>query len=51
MLEYKRLMGKAPGLFKLDIDAAFRRMPIRGEDRWVCVITFRVGDKVVEPYR
>ena len=48
MLEFRRLMREVPGLLKIDIDAAFRRIPIKGSDRWVCAITFRVGNQVSE---
>ena len=38
MIAHKRRTGKAPGLFKADIDSAFRRVPIKPEHRWACGI-------------
>jgi hypothetical protein len=35
-----------PGLFKADIDSAFRRIPILPSHRWASGITMRVGCKV-----
>ena len=32
-----------PGLLKADIDAAFRRVPVRSSHRWACGIVFQVG--------
>ena len=46
MAEFKRILGRVPGLFKVDINAAYRRVPIKGTDRWACVIVFKVGDQV-----
>lgn len=43
MIAHKRRIGKAPGLFKADIDSAFRRVPIKPEHRWACGIAFMVG--------
>ena len=39
-------MGEVPGLWKADIDAAFRRIPVRPEHRWACGIAFMVGKQV-----
>ena len=39
-------MGQPPALIKLDIDAAFRRVPVDPSQRWVCGCTFRAEDKV-----
>eukprot|EP00973_Karenia_brevis_P041234 5704258-Karenia_brevis.AAC.1 len=30
-----------PGLFKLDIDSAFRRLPVHPRHRWACAVAFR----------
>lgn len=35
-----------PGIWKADIKAAFRRMPIRKGHRWAAVIVFRAEGKV-----
>ena len=40
------VLGEIPGLFKADIDAAFRRIPIKPARRWACGITFRALNKV-----
>ena len=32
--------GEAPALWKLDIDSAFRRIPLRGEHLWASVVAF-----------
>ena len=34
-----------PGIWKADIKAAFRRMPIRKGHRWAAVIVFRAEGK------
>jgi len=33
-------VGSIPGLFKADIDAAFRRIPVKPEHRWIAGIAF-----------
>ena len=33
-------VGETPGLFKADIDSAFRRIPVREVDRWAGGVTF-----------
>ena len=40
------LTGEVPGLFKADVDSAFRRIPIRASQRWLCGIAFMVGSQV-----
>lgn len=35
------IVGVVPGLFKIDIDSAYRRIPARPEDRWASGIAFR----------
>ena len=42
--------GIVPGLFKVDVDAAFRRVPIKPAHRWTCGIAFRKGDAVACAY-
>jgi len=39
-------VGVLPGLLKADIDAAFRRIPIRPVHRWTCGIAFKVDGSV-----
>ena len=34
-------------LFKMDIDSAYRRITIAGEDRWIAVVAFMVNGKVI----
>ena len=40
------MVGEIPRLWKADIDAAFRRVPIRPEHRWACGIAFVVDQEV-----
>ena len=40
------IVGVIPGLFKADIDAAFRRIPVKPAHRWACGVAFRVRDTV-----
>ena len=47
MLEdFKRKVGRVPHLWKADIDSAFRRVPVKPEDRWLCGIAFMVEGQV-----
>jgi hypothetical protein len=39
-------VGVPPGLVKSDVDAAFRRVPVKQEHRWACGIAFKAKDKV-----
>ena len=39
-------VGEVPGLFKADIDAAYRRIPIKKEHRWIAGIAFKMGGLV-----
>ena len=39
---FVELTGKVPGLWKADVDAAFRRVPVRADHRWACGIAFVV---------
>ena len=40
---FRRLLGVEPGLWKADIDSAFRRIPVRKEHRWACAVAFVLG--------
>ena len=40
------LFGVAPGLYKADIEGAFRRVPVRPSHRWACGVTFKHMGKV-----
>ena len=40
------LSKSAPVLWKADMDAAYRRIPIRPGDRWAAWVAFCVGDKM-----
>ena len=40
-------MGMVPHLWKADIDSAFRRVPVKPEDRWLCGIAFMVDGQVL----
>ena len=46
MSEFKKTLHKVPGLFKVDIDAAFRRVPVRVQDRWACAVAFKCEEQV-----
>ena len=46
MKEFFANVGEVPRLVKADVDAAFRRVPVRDGDKWACGIVFRVGDEV-----
>ena len=48
MLEdFKRKVGVVPHLWKADVDSAFRRVPVKPEDRWLCGIAFMVDGQVM----
>ena len=42
------LTGHSPGLWKADIDAAFRRVPLNPQQRWCCGVAFMLHGKVVQ---
>ena len=44
------LTGHSPGLWKADIDAAFRRVPLNPQQRWSCGVAFVLRGKVC-PFR
>ena len=46
MKHFVGAVNETPGLVKADIDAAFRRVPIRPDHRWAAGIAFRVGFQV-----
>lgn len=46
MRKLKQEIGNAPGLWKADIDSAFRRIPVLPEHRWACGIAFKSRGKV-----
>ena len=37
--EFREASGEVPGLIKIVVDSAFRRVPVRPEDRWLCGVT------------
>ena len=43
---FKKLNGDCPSLFKADVDSAFRRIPVKPEERWMCGIAFMVKGEV-----
>ena len=43
---FRSLMGELPGLWKADVDAAFRRLPIKAEHRWAASVAFRLDGEV-----
>ena len=46
MSSFKEKVSEVPHLYKADIDAAFRRVPIKPEHRWACGVAFRLKDMV-----
>ena len=46
MRKFVAATGVAPGLIKADIDAAYRRIPIRPDHQWACGGLFKVGSQV-----
>ena len=40
------MCNEVPGLFKADIKAAYRRVPIRKERRWACGLAFVSGGQI-----
>ena len=40
MKHFISVMNVLPGLWKADVDAAFRRIPLRPEHRWAAAIVF-----------
>ena len=43
---FVELVGTVPALFKADVDSAFRRIPVKREERWMCGIVFMVDGQV-----
>ena len=43
---FVEVVQELPGLFKADIDSAYRRVPLKAMHRWACGIAFRVKEKV-----
>ena len=41
-----RGIGETPAPWKLDVDSAFRRLPLAVEQRWAAAVAFMVGDVV-----
>ena len=39
---FRKLNKEVPSLFKADVDSAFRRIPVKPEERWMCGIAFMV---------
>ena len=46
MLQFQALMGVIPWLFKVDVDSAYRRVPIKPAHRWAAVIAFMLQGQV-----
>ena len=40
MKAFNEKFNELPGLIKVDINSAFRRIPIKGSDLWACGIVF-----------
>ena len=46
MATFVQILGELPCLYKADINAAFRRVPICNKDRWACGVAFRWLDQI-----
>ena len=46
MVRFVELTGEQPGLYKADIEAAFRRVPVKPEHRWACGVAFMRNGQV-----
>ena len=46
MTTFVQILGELPCLFKADINAAFRRIPICKKDRWACGVAFKWLDQI-----
>ena len=46
MRTLKNGTGKMPGIWKADIDSAFRRIPIKPSHRWAAAVAFQAKGKV-----
>ena len=47
MAVFVALVGEVPGLEKADIKSAFRRIPIRPDQRWACGVAFMIAGQVL----
>jgi hypothetical protein len=45
---FKTEVGEVPYLMKADVDAAFRRIPVKPDERWMCGIAFMVDGQVLQ---
>ena len=46
MTRFVEFVGSIPGLLKADIDAAYRRVPVKPDHRWACGVAFSVEGQV-----
>ena len=46
MIFFVSMTGVLPGLWKADIDSAFRRIPVAPCDRWLCGFVFMIASQV-----
>ena len=45
---FVELVGDAPGLFKVDVDSAFRRVPLQPDHQWAGGIAYKMDGKVAQ---
>eukprot|EP00973_Karenia_brevis_P051871 7204325-Karenia_brevis.AAC.1 len=38
-------LNEVPGLFKADVESAFRRVPVCPGDRWACAVAWKTHDQ------
>ena len=46
MRMHVKMCGTVPAILKVDIDSAFRRVPLRPSDRWAAGVAFKVDQEV-----
>ena len=52
MRRFREVCGEIPGLFKADIDAAFRRIPLKPGHRWAAAVAYQYrGETMLSVHR
>ena len=44
---FRELMDCIPGLIKADVNAAFRRLPLKPDHRWAAAVAYKLADKIM----
>ena len=50
MRVFRDMVKAEPGLYKADIDSAYRRVPIRPQDRWASGVAFKANEGVRQQF-